>query len=76
MSLRPPASTSTRMRVAPASRAFSSSSLNDRGRAVDDLAGGDLVGHLVGEVMRMRPISFQDSARMARSVYRIPGCNL
>ena len=44
-SLRP----STRMRVAPASRAFSKQFFDDGGRAFDDLTGRDLVGDLIGE---------------------------
>jgi hypothetical protein len=34
------------MRRAPASSEFSSSFLDDRCRALDDLAGGDLIGEM------------------------------
>jgi len=37
------------MRVAPASRAFSTSSFDDRGRPFDHLAGRDLVDEFAGK---------------------------
>ena len=45
MSLRPPASTSMRMRVAPASREFSRSSLTTEAGRSTTSPGGDLVRH-------------------------------
>jgi hypothetical protein len=64
MSLRPPASTSTRMRVAPASRAFSSSSLTtEAGRSTTSPAAIWLATW--SGRMRMRPIAFQNT--------RLPG---
>ena len=75
----PPASTLTRMRVAPASIAFSIEFLDDRCGTLDNFAGGDLVGNVLGKYVDSSHALAVGAARAAsdfqftRPVFRIRG---
>ena len=61
----PPSSTWIAMRRAPASMRVLDQLLDDRGRPLDDLAGGDLVGEIGGQA---RDLAHAQIQRLRRNI--------